>query len=131
VKATARRRIPGTMNRLEQRYAQQLELEKRDGLIIHWAYEALTVKLADATRLTVDFFVIVADGSIDLRETKGFMREEAWCKLKTAAALYPWFRFLLVRKANKNSGAEWIIQEIPANGTTADVLRASPSKAIS
>lgn len=125
MKATARRHVPGTMNRLEAKYAQQLELEKKAGLILHWSYESLTVKLADATRLTVDFFVINADGSIDLRETKGFMREEAWCKLKTAASIYPWFRFLLVRKANKNSGAEWIIQEIPSNGPTADALRAS------
>ncbi len=47
-----------------------------------------------------------ADGVLEMREVKGFMRDDAAVKLKVAAATYP-FRFVLVRVRPKNRGGGW------------------------
>ncbi|MGD0968655.1 MAG: hypothetical protein ABR949_10240 [Candidatus Aquilonibacter sp.] len=55
------------------------------------------MKLAPDTRYTPDFAVMLADGSLEMHETKGFMREDALVKIKLAAELFP-FRFFLVKR---------------------------------
>jgi hypothetical protein len=123
----ARRLPPGAMNRLEAAYAQHLEALKALGDIADWRYAAFGLKLADATRYHPDFWVLENDGSMTFDETKGFMRDDANVKLKTAASMYPWFRFRLVQKGTKAAKGTWIIQEIPANGPVADSMRARSS----
>ena len=86
------------MNKLEANYAMGLEAQKRAGKITLWRYERLTLKLADDTRYTPDFYVLYPDGTVQLIETKGFMRDDARVKLRVAATQYPEFEFILVQK---------------------------------
>ena len=86
------------MNKLEQKYGMILEAKKRAGQIVLWRYERLTLKLADDTRYTPDFYVLELDGSVSLVEVKGFMRDDAAVKVKVAATEFPEFRFYLFQK---------------------------------
>lgn len=81
------------MNKTEQRRAVELEALRRDGQIACWSYEKITLKLADDTRYTPDFFVVENDGAIRFEETKGFWRDDAKVKIKVAAQQFP-FRFV-------------------------------------
>lgn len=81
------------MNSLEKRRAVELEALKRDGRIHSWSYEKVTLKLADDTRYTPDFFIVNADGSIVCEEVKGFWRDDAKVKIKVAAEQFPYFHF--------------------------------------
>lgn len=105
-----KRRIPGQMNKTEEAYSHILEAKKRNGEIRDYAYESLTLKLAKDTRLTVDFMVISKDDELELHEVKGgFVREDAWMKLKIAASLFP-FRFRLAQYKAKS----WTISDVEA-----------------
>lgn len=99
------------MNRTESDWAIELEARRRVGEIEHWSFESVRLKLANGAWYTPDFFVVVSDGSIEIHETKGFMREAARVRLLTAAQLYPWFKFLLVKRGKR---VRWDVQEIAA-----------------
>lgn len=88
----------GTMNGLEAAYAAELELRKQAGEIVTWEYEKVTLKLAPRTTYTPDFFVIHADMTLEYVELKGFERDDAAAKFKIAAAQFPYFRFLMLKK---------------------------------
>ncbi|MHB1798079.1 MAG: DUF1064 domain-containing protein [Vulcanimicrobiaceae bacterium] len=105
------RKEPDTMNKLEASYAQQLEARKRLGEIAWYSYEAVKLRLARKTFLTVDFFVMLTNGDLEAHECKGWIEDDAAVKLKVAAAMYP-FRFFLVRHPNKATG--WVIEEVAA-----------------
>lgn len=96
----------GEMNRTEEAYAAELELQKRAGMILWWKFEGIKLRLADNTFLTVDFAVMVADGTLEMREVKGYFEEDAKVKLKVAASLYP-FRFRVIRKIK----GRWEVEE--------------------
>ena len=98
------------MNRTEAAYAVLLEVRRRAGEVAEYHYEALTLKLADDTRYTPDFFVVLADGVCELHEVKGFMRDDARVKVRVAARLFP-FRF---RVARHSKATGWQIEEVPA-----------------
>ena len=96
------------MNKLEARYAQEvLEPMKRAGQIRDYGYERVTLKLADRLRYTADFDVVLWEGVVELRETKGFWRDDARAKIKAAAELFPHFRFLAIRRVKR----EWVTEE--------------------
>ena len=95
------------MTKLEEAYSWELERRLKRGEILVWRYEAITFKLAPDTRYTPDFFVVCADGMVEFHEVKGFRREDSWVKLKVAAEVFPWFRFLLV-----TNGKGWVIREV-------------------
>ena len=84
------------MNRLEQSYAEHLKLREHAGEVLWWAYEGMKFRLASNTFFTPDFTVMLADGTIEVHETKGFWEDDARIKIKVAAALYP-FRFVGVK----------------------------------
>ncbi|MDR3353374.1 MAG: hypothetical protein LBO00_10330 [Zoogloeaceae bacterium] len=70
------------------------------------------LKLADNTRYTPDFLVLLPDGVLEIHETKdGYIREDGWLKLKVAAGMFP-FRFFLCQKATKKDGGEWSIRRV-------------------
>jgi hypothetical protein len=100
---------PSGMNKLEKRYAQHLDLLRLAGEVAAWRFEAVTLKLAVDVRYTPDFLVILAGGEIELHETKGFMRDDARIKLRTAARMFPWFVFRKIRQS-KAGGFE--IEEV-------------------
>ena len=100
------------MNKTEAEYAGMLEARRLRGEVAWWRYEAITLKLADNTRYTPDFLVLLPDGVLEIHETKGgYIREDGWLKLKVAAALFP-FRFFLCQKAAKKDGGEWSIRRV-------------------
>ncbi len=80
--------------------------------IAWWKYEAITFKLADDTRYTPDFAVMLPNGEFEIHETKGgFIREDGWQKLKIAAGMFP-FRFFLCQKLAKKDGGGWKIKGV-------------------
>jgi len=95
------------MNKTETAYSNLLEIRKRAGEVAWYRYEGITLKLAHDTRYTPDFAVMLADGTMEMHETKGFMRDDAAVKLKTAASMFP-FRFFLIRLEK----GEWNIREV-------------------
>ena len=100
------------MNKTEAEYAGMLEARKERGDISWYAFEAITLKLADNTRYTPDFMVMLADGVLEIHETKGgFIREDGWLKLKIAAGLFP-FRFFLCQKQAKKDGGGRLIRRM-------------------
>ena len=96
------RRIPGQMNKLETRFAEYLELQKKAGLIYWYDYEPIRLKLADRTTYLPDFMALMSDDSIQLFEVKGFWEQHARIKIKVAADKFP-FKFTAVQWVKK----EW------------------------
>ena len=93
------------MNKTEEAYAQMLELRKRAGEILDYRYEAVKLRLAAKTFLTMDFLVVIPD-AIELHEVKGHWEDDARVKIKVAAEQYPWFRFVAVSRIGKAWGVE-------------------------
>jgi len=85
------------MNKLEERYAGHLEAQRRAGRIVFWRYESVKFRLADLTWYTPDFYLMRADGGIEIHETKGWMEDDANVKIKTAAEQFPELLFVLVK----------------------------------
>jgi hypothetical protein len=83
------------MNKTEQRFAQRLDAQLADGHIHWWAFEFLSVKLADDTHYRPDFLVQRPDGTLWLYEVKAakgrdyMTTPDAWVKLKIAAKELP------------------------------------------
>lgn len=95
---------------LERSWADQLMQAKAEGLVLHWGYESLSLRIAPAARYTPDFFVLLPDGAIELHEVKGgFVREAARIRLAVAASKFPWFYFCLVRKPPK---CDWEVTRV-------------------
>ena len=104
-------RQPGGMNKTEARYAQELQLMQRAGLIRWHGFEALKLRLADNTFYTPDFAVVAQDGVLEMHEVKGFWEDDARVKIKVAASLFP-FRFVAVRAIPKRKGGGWEREEL-------------------
>lgn len=91
-------RLPiGKMNKTESAYGDLLELRRRAGEIAWFKFEGLKLRLADNTFYTPDYFVMLANGELEVHEVKGHWEDDARVKIKVAASLYP-FRFIGVRK---------------------------------
>lgn len=93
------------MNKTEARYCQRLELLKRADEIVDYCFEGITFKLADDTRYTPDFLVVLKD-RFECHEVKGFIREDSFIKFKIAIKLFQWFRFRLIFWNNRIQGFE-------------------------
>jgi hypothetical protein len=106
-------RMPrGEMNKLEASYAQHLEVLKRAGIIVWYGYEAITLRLAKRTRYTPDFTVVTAEGRVEFHETKGgYWRDDARVKIKVAAEMYPWARFVGITARRERDGGGWAEEE--------------------
>jgi len=102
------------MNTTEAQYSQELDLRLRAGEIAWYRFEGVTLKLADDTRYTPDFLVMLASGELECHEVKGtttktsssgikykapYCRDDAKVKIKVAAAAFP-FRFKLLFLVN-------------------------------
>ena len=98
----------GAMNKTEQEYAGMLELRKRAGDVLWWAFEAFKIRLADRTFYDVDFAVLLANGELEVHEVKGgFITDDGRVKLKIAAELFP-ARFFLCQKVKKAWAVELV-----------------------
>jgi len=110
---------PGKMNKTEQAYSEVLNQRIEAGEVISWRYEPLTFRLAKRTTITPDFWVVMADGSIEIHEVKACnangsyrIEDDAAVKIKCAAEEYREFRWLLCGLKPKRIGAGWRIEEV-------------------
>ena len=96
----------GSMNKTELAYEQQLRILLLAGEIVWYKFEAINLRLADKTFYKPDFFVMLADGTLEVHEVKGYWADDAKVKIKVAAEMYP-FRFIAV----KQKGGKFAIEE--------------------
>jgi len=92
----------------ERRYADELYRLQLAGEIIAYEFEPVKLRLAKNTFYTPDFLVVCPE-HFEFHEVKGFVRDDAMVKIKVAARLYPWFRFVLV-KSDRRKG--WTRREV-------------------
>ena len=112
----------GEMNRTEVKYSEFLWGEKVAGRVLWYAFEGITLKLAEKLRFTPDFAVLRSDGLIELVDCKGrtnvtrtngdrvekaFSMDDAKQKAKVAAEKFP---FIIVVVFQSKTG-EWIREE--------------------
>ncbi|WP_244109347.1 hypothetical protein [Burkholderia anthina] len=105
-------RLPrGRMNKTEAAYVvEQLEPELHAGLILWYRFEAIKLRLADKTFITIDFPVINAAGQLEFREVKGRWTDDARAKTKMAAEQFP-FRFIAVQREGRHG---WRCEDMTA-----------------
>lgn len=99
------------MNQWETDYAGRLEMQRIAGEIDWWSFEPMRLRLAKATGYTPDF-IVVSQGRISAHEVKGFWRDDARVKLKVAAEMYRWIRFVIVTRCR----GEFMFEELNIHG---------------
>lgn len=87
-------------------YQAHLELRKAAGEVAWFGFHCFKVKIANSTWLEPDFLVMLADGALEIHDTKGFMSETAWAKIKVASEAFP-IRFVLAKVRSKRDGGGW------------------------
>lgn len=88
----------GKMNKTEQAYADILEARKHAGEIVWYAFEPINIRLADKCFYSPDFMVMLANGVIEIHETKGgYITDDSLVKIKAAAELLP-FQFCIMKR---------------------------------
>ncbi len=105
---------PGEMNKTERRYARHLEGLKYAGEIEGYVFEGMTFTLVhnvperrNGMIYRPDFLVITRE-AVELHEVKAFskttgkalVRDDAKDKIKMAAEMFPWFRWIMVWEEN-------------------------------
>lgn len=119
-RASKPRKVGGVKNATEREY-EDLHLRARQaaGEVVEWWYERWTFKLADDTRYTPDYVVLLASGELEVVEVKGgHIWEDGKVKPKVAAEMIP-LRFWLAQKMPKKHGGNWQVTEI-TGGTWAE-----------
>lgn len=87
------------LNKTEREYWEHLKQSQLlDECIVWIGVQNITLKLADDCRYTPDFWTVEVGGQIVAREVKGFWRDDAKVKIKVAARLFPWIKFVVVKK---------------------------------
>lgn len=100
----------GQMNKTEEAYAQHLRNLTHAGDVAWFKFEGVKLRLADNTFYSPDFAVMLADGTMEMHEVKGFWHDDARAKVKIAADIYP-FRFIAIKARPRKDGGVWIIEE--------------------
>jgi hypothetical protein len=98
---------PNKMDATEKRYALHLDEQLRDGRILWWAREPVSIRLARGSSYVPDFLVMLADRSLEVHEVKQrggqnfharthhHPHRDSYAKWKIAAARLP-VRFYIV-----------------------------------
>jgi hypothetical protein len=109
-------------NKTEAAYESHLNLRKITGEVVWFKFEGMTFKLGPDCRYTVDFPVMLTDGTMEMHEVKGKEKrtrksgevvsaprfeDDARAKIAVAAAMYP-FVFKVVFKVDGN----WIERQV-------------------
>jgi len=100
---------PSPMNKGETRYARGIEYLRLEGRILWWGFQALKLRLGGGAWYTPDFTVITRSGAIECHEYKGHWEEAARVRIKVAASLYPWIKFVIV-KGNRNGHTTEVVK---------------------
>ena len=99
----------GKQNKTETAYETEvLKPQLHVGEILWYRFEAIKLRLADNTFITIDFPVINAAGQLEFREVKGRWTDDARAKTKVAAAQYP-FRFLAIQRDGRHG---WRVEDL-------------------
>jgi len=113
-RARTRRTNPqrkGDMNGLETAYMLEvLQPQVLAGEMLKATFEGMSIKLAKGSTYKPDFYCLLANGEIELHETKGRWMEAARVRIKVAAELYPEFRFVAIQKG-KRGETRWKLEE--------------------
>jgi hypothetical protein len=97
--------VKGRMNGIETDFSAVLAAMVINGEALWWKHESFNFRLADRCWYLPDFFVVMVDGSVEIFETKGFMRDDAAVKLRMFRECYPAFGLTVVKRAK---GGGWI-----------------------
>ena len=100
----------GQMNNTEKAYAALLESRRVSGALLWYKFEGVKLRLADNTFYSPDFFVMLADGSLESHEFKCHWQDDARAKIKIAADMYP-FRFIACKPKAKKDGGGFSVEE--------------------
>lgn len=95
-----KRHVPGQMNKTEAEYADILHARVLAKEVVSWEFEAFKIRLALRCWYTLDFFVVLADGSIEVVDVKGGgpIEDDALVKIKAASESYWMFKFVIEQK---------------------------------
>ncbi len=103
-----KRHIAGQQNRTEAAYAETLWARQKCGGIISYEFECYTLKIADNTRYTPDFAVVLPDGTMEFIDVKGgCIDPKSIVKIKCAAERFPQFLFVVEQKLAVKAGGGW------------------------
>ena len=101
------------MNKSETAYSWHLQARRQAGEILWFEFEAIKLKLAKNTHLTIDFAVMSADGILQMHDVKGaaaIIQDDSWAKMKIAADRFPFAFFLAIPIKGKRAG--WELREV-------------------
>lgn len=73
--------------------------------------QCITLKLADDCRYTCDIWERTIGGLLYAYEVKGFFRDDAKVKIKVAARMFPWIRFVVVKRG-PNALVPWLMETV-------------------
>jgi len=108
---TPRAKLPATnlapspskyRSKLEETFAYRLVLEKRTGIILDYWYEPANLRLPGEKNFYKPDFLVLTAGGLTFYEVKGrnMSDDASLVKIKTAAGLTPWAKFVLVKRIN-------------------------------
>ena len=84
------------MNKTERAYSLVLTHHPD---VHKWYFESVNLRVGvGKSWYRCDFFVIKTDGKIEMHEVKGFWRDDALVKIRSAQLRYPQFKFIVVKK---------------------------------
>jgi len=95
----------------DEAYGYVLVLEKQAGLIRDYGYETMSLKLSKGKYHRPDYTVWHLDGTIELRQVKGYHKNirASLTALKWAAQKHPWFLFTLWRRVGQGWETEQVV----------------------
>lgn len=99
--ATSKASRSAEPNRGERAYGLELSMQRNDGKVAWFAFQPVTLKLANDCRYTADYLVQYPDGSLELVDVKGRKGAGYWCeedakiKIRVAADKFPMFKFVI------------------------------------
>ncbi len=99
---------PREGNKTERAFGEHLHVYLIDGKILWYAFEPMRLKLGRGAWYTPDFAVLEDSGQFVCYEVKGFFREAAKVRIKVAKSLYPFLKFIVVRRQK----GEWTYEEV-------------------
>lgn len=120
VNAKGRRRVPGSMNKVETLYAEELERLKADGSILWWGFESVSIRLGKGSRYEPDFLVLEPDGTLVVVEVKGTagwkLDAESRTKWISAAEKFPFLVFRVATRQRVKDGGGFLVSDYDNHG---------------
>ena len=97
--------VEDDLNKTEAAYLDELQSSDKYAAI---HTQGITFLLGANCRYTPDFFTVDKEGKAVAWEVKGFWRDDARVKIKVAARMYRWVKFIAVQKEK----GDWVYEEI-------------------